>query len=494
MGKAVGATRIRPEGNGSMGRRHPLATTVIVASVALSILAPGPGRVTGTAVASAAGTSAAVGSRPNIVLILTDDQRFDELRHMPNVRSALMQRGMTLTRSFVVNSLCCPSRAAILTGTYSHTNGLYLNGDKGAGGFPDFEDASTLPVWLRGAGYRTALIGKYFNHYEQGSYVPPGWTDWRGLVGSNSAYYDYDVSIDGSVVHYGAAPDDYATDVYAGMADQIIRSTASTRPLFLYFSPPAPHGPTTPAPRHETVELGSRLPSYPSFNERGVDDKPRWVAEMPRLGSDEVERLRRAWVKRSRSLLAVDDAVGRIVDALADTGRLGNTLLVFASDNGHSSGEHRLRYKLNAYEDSIRVPTVVRWDGQVAAGSRSEHLVANIDLAPTFAAVAGVSTPSWVEGRSLLPLLRQGRSVRGSLLIEHQHAGFAEDPPTYCAIRTNRWKLVRYERASELYDLANDPWELRNLSGRRDVADVLARLTARLRTLCDPRPPGMTAF
>ena len=195
-----------------MHRRQFIPAMVVVAALALALLPQGGGGP-GQPPATAAGTPAPAAPRPNIILILTDDMRVDELRHMPTVRARLKARGITLTRSFVVNSLCCPSRAAILTGTYSHTNRVYLNGDKGVGGFPDFRDGATLPVWLRRAGYRTALIGKYLNNYSPGSYVPPGWTDWRALVGKNAAFYEHDVSIDGSVVHHGSEPDDYATDV-----------------------------------------------------------------------------------------------------------------------------------------------------------------------------------------------------------------------------------------------------------------------------------------
>jgi len=194
-------------------------------------------------------------------------------------------------------------------------------------------------------------------------------------------------------------------------------------------------------------------------------------------------------------LMAVDDAVRRIVDALADTGRLHNTLLVFMSDNGLSMGEHRLRYKMNAFEESIRVPMVVRWDGRVRAGSTSRHLATNMDLAPTFAAAAGVPAPRSVEGVSLLPLLRRGRVVRTSFLIEHQYSARPEDPPTYCAIRTVRWKLVHnVGNRDELYDLARDPWELHNLIARPDTKKTRTVLMGRLRRACDPRPPGMSAF
>jgi N-acetylglucosamine-6-sulfatase len=433
-------------------------------------------------------------AQPNIVLILTDDQRFDELRHLPAIGSKLVGRGMNLRRAFVVNSLCCPSRATILTGTYSHTTGIYLNGDGGAGGFPDFRDGSTIATWLRDAGYRTGLFGKYLNHYESARYIPPGWTHWRGLVGPNSAYYDYDVSIHGRRVHHGSRPRDYATDVFGSMTAHWIRTVPASAPLFAYYAPPAPHGPYTPPRRYLTTSVGS-MPHYRSFNEADVSDKPGWIRTRPRLGSSGVQAAQTSWTLQHRTLLAVDDAVRRIVRALADTGRLHNTLLVFTSDNGLSLGEHRLHYKMNAFEESIRVPMVVRWDGRIPAGTVSRHLATNMDLAPTFVAAAGAAAPAGVEGRSLLPLLGNDRVVRRSFLIEHKHSWLPEDPPTYCAIRTTRWKLVHnVGDRGELYNLARDPWELRNLIGRRGARRIHRVLLRRLRRLCDPRPPGMPDF
>ncbi len=211
--------------------------------------------------------------------IVTDDQRFDELADMPAVHRTLIDRGMSLKRAYVVNSLCCPSRAALLKGAYSHTTGIYLNGDGGGpGGFRDFDDRSTLAVWLHQAGYKTGLIGKYLNNYVPGTYVPPGWSFWGGLVGANSAYYDYDLSINGRLQHHGEHASDYATDVFAGLAEGFIRRTPSDRPLFLYFSPPSPHGPHTPPPRYMDAPTDP-MPRYPSFNESDVTDKPAWVGD-----------------------------------------------------------------------------------------------------------------------------------------------------------------------------------------------------------------------
>jgi len=313
-------------------------------------------------------------------------------------------------------------------------------------------------------------------------------------VGTNSEYYDYDVSIGGSLVHYGHQPADYATDVFGTMTARWIRGVSTRHPLFAYYAPPAPHGPFISPPRYRAASAGS-MPTYRSFNERDASDKPRWISSKHRLSAWQVQHVREQWVAKHRTLMAVDDAVRRIVDALADTGRLHNTLIVFTSDNGLSMGEHRLRYKMNAFEESIRVPMIVRWDGHVPAGSSSWHLATNMDLAPTFAAAARVSTPGSVEGVSLLPLLRRDRVVRRSFLIEHQFSNRPEDPPTYCAVRTVGWKLVHnVGNRNELYDLVHDPWELHNLIARPGTRRIRTDLMGRLRHVCDPRPPGMPAF
>jgi arylsulfatase A-like enzyme len=234
------------------------------------------------------------------------------------------------------------------------------------------------------------------------------------------------------------------------------------------------------------------MPRYPDFNERDVRDKPAWLRRLPTLPSSEIAALQDLRVRSAETLLAVDDALTRIIRALADTGRLHDTLFMFTSDNGLSSGEHRLTYKLNPYEESIRVPMVVRWDGHVPAGTASMKLAANVDLAPTFATAAGAVHPG-VEGVSLIPLIVADMAVRGSFLIEHQHAYGEQDPPTYCAIRTPGWKLVRLATGErELYRLGTDPYELHNAAARFPAQRQ--RLMARLRELCFPRPPGMPAF
>lgn len=457
-----------------------------------------PGLVTAAALATAAVLGAAPSSAwaqapseraPSaIVLIVTDDQRFDTLWAMPTVRRGLVRRGASFPEAFVVNPLCCPSRTTILTGRYSHSTGVYRQVPP-FGRFEWFRDDSTLATWLHDAGYTTGLFGKYLDGYQHAGltgYIPPGWDRWAAFI--HSQYADYALQVDGAVRRYGSAPQDYSTDVLASMAEAFVRETPG--PLFVYFAPAAPHGPATPAPGDEGAFAD--LPPWrpPSYDEADVSDKPAWVRDLWPLGEarrDHIDELRRS---QYASLLAVDRAVAGLIDALRDTGRLADTLFIFTSDNGLLWGEHRWRRKEATYEEAIRVPLVVRWDaGGVIPRSRPDVLAANVDLAPTIADAVGIAAPG-AEGLSLLPTLRgETGPTREDLLIEHL-AG-ANPVPTYCAVRSRRWTYVRYVTdEEELYDLRADPYELQNLAGDPRFADVLRERRARLAELCDPPPPG----
>jgi arylsulfatase A-like enzyme len=423
---------------------------------------------------------------PSILLIVTDDQRWDTLWAMPKVQRSLVARGVTFSEAFTTSSLCCPSRASILTGAYPHTTGVYRQ-ILPNGGFKSFEDSTTIATELDAAGYRTGYFGKYLDAYQSDAlsgYVPPGWDRWVAFV--HAEYVDYGLTIDGTVQRYGLEPGDYSTDVLADHTEDFIRG--SEGPLFAVFAPAAPHAPAIPSP----VDLGGfgDLPAWrpPSFNEADRSDKPRYVQVLHRVGPDRtayVDTLRR---NQYRSLQAVDRAVDRLLDAMEDTGRLDDALVIFTSDNGLLWGEHRWIKKEVPYEEAIRVPLVVRAGGILGEGPRSDdHIVANIDLAPTIAEAAGVELPD-ADGKSLLPLLRgQPGKWRRALLVEHLRG--SNPVPTYCAVRTDRHLFVSYETGEqELYDLAADPFELRNLTGT--APGLEAQLATTLRGLCDPPPPG----
>jgi N-acetylglucosamine-6-sulfatase len=430
-------------------------------------------------------------SRPSLVLVLTDDQRWDTLWAMPSVRRILGRRGVTFRNSFVVNPHCCPSRATILTGQYSHSTGVYTNEDEFHGGFAHFDDASTIATWLEGAGYRTALMGKYLNGYSPGDagYIPPGWDRWLAFAtraGGGGKYYDYGLSDDGKRVSFGRQPQDHSTDVLAQSAVDFI--CGSQGPLFLVYAPYAPHGVAIPAPRHRDEFDDLELKVSPSYDEQDVSDKPRWVRRLLRVGPYD------SHPNYFQALLGVDEAVARVAEALRDSGRLHNTMIVFASDNGYMWGEHRHTFKLAPYEESIRVPFVVRFDRLIENPRIDRNLVLNLDLAPTFADAAGVDAPE-AEGRSLLPLLTgDARGWREHFLIEHLNAASptTNDPvPTYCALRTRRELYVAYDTGEEeYYDLSTDPYQLDNRADDRRLRSRTATLRALLRRTCRPRPPG----
>jgi N-acetylglucosamine-6-sulfatase len=424
--------------------------------------------------------------RPSILLIVTDDQRWDTLWAMPEVQRSLVEPGVNFEESFTTSSLCCPSRASILTGAYPHTTGVYRQGGR-FGGFRSFEDSMTIATELNEAGYRTGFFGKYLDSYQHDAltgYVPPGWDRWVAFV--HSQFFDFGLTIDGVVERYGSEPDDYSTDVLASHTEDFIRGTEG--PVFALFVPAAPHAPALPAP----TDAGgfADLPVWrpPSFDEADRSDKPTHMQILKPVGPERTENLEILRRNQYRSLQSVDRAVGRLLDALEDTGRLDDALVIFTSDNGLLWGEHRWLKKEVPYEEAIRVPLIIRADAVVGEDARTnDQLVANIDLAPTIAAAAGVELPD-ADGRSLLPLLAGRREKwRQALLIEHMRG--TNPIPTYCAVRTSRYLFASYETGErELYDLEADPFQLRDLAGTEPGLE--GRLDVTLRSLCDPPPPG----
>ena len=430
-------------------------------------------------------------TKPNIFFVLTDDMNASDLRYMPKTRNLLADRGTRFTNAFVTNSLCCPSRATILRGQYSHNHKIWGNFSP-LGGFQKFRDLgrekSTIATWLNRSGYDTILIGKYLNGYDDTTYVPPGWDRWHGYLGYYEASPDtYQINENGRIATYDRSQI-HDTDLFADKAAGFMRNTAGGAPFFMYLSTNAPHTPAYVPQRHQGMFSDTSLPKPPSFNEADVSDKPAWVREKPRLTPGHVDYLRELYRKRLRSLQSVDEMVGRLVNVLRDTGELSNTYIVFTSDNGYHLGEHRLEAKATAYEEAIQAPLLVRGPGVPRGMSRSQ-IALNNDLAPTFAALAGVTPPTFVDGRSLSPLLSASppASWRSALLVEHRRSAnegpFARLIPNYDAVRTANHLYVEYESgARELYNLSNDPYELRSRHGSAGT-DLKRRLASRLDAL-----------
>jgi N-acetylglucosamine-6-sulfatase len=427
--------------------------------------------------------------KPNILFVLTDDMRASDLRYMSKTKKLLAGGGVKFTNAFVTRSLCCPSRATILRGQYSHNHQVWGTWPP-LGGFEKFRDLgrerSTIVTWLNSAGYDTILIGKYLNGYDDTTYVPPGWDHWHGYLGEYSATSNQ-INENGRVATYDRSRI-HDTDLFADKATHFIRNSASGAPFFMYLATNAPHTPAYVADRHKGMFSNEPLPKPPSFNEADVSDKPAWVRNKPRLTSDYEEGyLNLLYRQRLGALQSVDEMVGRLVSALRDTGELSNTYIVLTSDNGIYLGEHRLAAKAAAYEEAIRVPLLVRGPG-VPQGVTRSQMVLNNDLAPTFASWADVMPPSFVDGRSLSPLLSTSlpASWRTAFLVEHRRSAsegpYTVDKPDYDAVRTSQYLYVEYKTGErELYDLSTDPYELTSLHASASLtllSDLKARLDA----------------
>ena len=424
-------------------------------------------------------------TQPNIVFILVDDMRKDDLRYMPKTKALLQSPGMTFENAFVSNPICCPSRATIMRGQYAHNTQVWTNTNGPTGGLEAYRargyEDDNVATTLKAAGYRTALIGKYLNHYQETT-KPPGWDEWFVTQDpSTYRYFDYDINDNGTVTHFGSADSDYKTDVLTQRTRSFIGASATQpEPFFAYVAPVAPHLPATPAPRHAQAYDGIRGPRLPSFDEADVSDKPPWIRQRPRLTEAEIAEIDARHEGRVESLQAVDDLVEGVIDALNNAGATENTYVFFTSDNGFFHGEHRIPWeKYRPYEEDIRVPLLVRGPG-IAAGSTTGKLALNTDYLPTFAELANTSPPTYVDGRSLVDVLDGSATTwRHAVLIEGpQYGGI----PPYSAIRTlggkSQRKYIEYEgtSAGEMYYLGTDPRELNNRSV--PAAGLDARLDA----------------
>jgi arylsulfatase A-like enzyme len=425
-------------------------------------------------------------SRPNIVFILTDDLSDNLVRYMPHVQ-AMMRSGASFSKYFVTDSLCCPSRASIFTGLYPHDTHVFTNWglDGGFWTFNRFHNPDrTFAVALQQSGYRTALMGKYLNGYEPDielhsarPYVPKGWNDWAA---AGNAYHNFNYFLNENhrVVHYGRSPRAYLTDVLSRRAQEYIARSATPsnliHPFTLEIATYAPHFPYVPAPRDDHRFNNVRAPRTEAFN-HATAGSPPWF-DLPPLSSHVVSLIDRDFRRRVRSVQAVDRMIGAVQRQVFAKGLAANTYFVFSSDNGYHMGEHRLGPgKQTAFDTDIKVPLVITGPG-IRPGTRINSLAENIDLAPTFEDLAGHTPSPSVEGRSLVPLLegKQPADWRKAVLVEHRGPDSnpadpdfqlpgAGNPPAYDAIRLANETYVEYANGHhEYYNLATDPFELRN--------------------------------
>ncbi len=455
---------------------------------------------------------AAAQRQPNIVFILSDDldnrtspyweratsKGLDD--PLKKTKALINDKGLVFDNAYAPTPICCPARSTILTGKLGHNTGVLTNGGD-QGGWATFvrngNEDKTFAVYLKNAGYKTGLIGKYMNGIDADpTHIPPGWSEWYGFVGPRLQEYmgyGYGVNENGTVRQYGWQPDDYSTDYVARHAVDFIQraETNDDQPFFLYVAPTAPHLPLPPAPRHaNNPYVNANPPQMPNFQEADLSDKSAWL----RLTGPQRAAIVNTWNpidyrNRQGSLYALDDLVENVVKALDAAGELDNTYIIFTSDNGYNLGAHRLIHKMAPYEESIRIPFSVRGPG-IPVGQRRSQMTLESDFAPTFLDWAGLAEPADMDGKSMTPVIASAVTPwRKDFLIQYVTAGGAngigaelppalfvaigQEIPTYRAVRNERYMYVEwYDEANantfglhqyELYDLNSDPWEMNNL-------------------------------
>lgn len=408
---------------------------------------------------------------PNVVLIVDDDQHPEGINLMPDLLD-LADRGVSFPNAFTTTPLCAPSRAGILTGQHAPAHGV-----TGNNGLP-FHHDSTLATWFQAAGYRTALLGKYLNNAANMSLaVPPGWDEWRTFAKDGLNFFDYEMNENGVIRAYGNAASDYSTDMLAQHALRFVGDNTN-QPFFLYFAPFAPHGPSTPAPRHAGV-LAWLPPWRPANWYEDISDKPGWFRAIATNSLDALTAHDSKVREQRESLLAVDEAIGALAERLERLGMADNTIIVFTADHGLGWGEHRWLGKQVPYEEAIRIPLVLTYPLAITGGAAPEGFALNIDIAPTLIALTGIAPGHAPDGRSLTELLAGAADWRTDFVAQHFAGGFAVPP--WDMVRTEQHKFVRHPSAiEELYDLAADPYEMHNGASVPENAALVAALEARL--------------
>jgi arylsulfatase A-like enzyme len=360
---------------------------------------------------------------------------------------------------------------------------------------------------MRAAGYQTAFVGKYINEYGavKPVVVPPGWMDWHASVGGGHYFENRLRESTGGAPVSNVYRGPYQTDLYTDIAvDAIERLIGRPAPLFLWVSYFAPHqgrpvesddpsiGTPAVAPRHRNDFAGTPLRGQeydPSFNETDVSDKPRYIRNRKRLSSQLLAQMTESYQQRLESLLAVDEGIADILEALEDSGELANTVIVFTADNGYMMGEHRIHAgKTVPYDPSAQIPLIIRGPG-FPAGVDRHQVTALIDLAPTFLELAGGTAGLPLDGMSLLPMAANPNfAAARNLVVEAGPRGdSADDPWFYRGIRTQRRLYLEYEETNEveMYDLVNDPFQLRNVSTDPSYSASRALLASSLDRLRD---------
>jgi N-acetylglucosamine-6-sulfatase len=444
---------------------------------------------------SLAGMVSAADVKPNFLFVMVDDMAPDAIFHdrfdfleTPNFQR-LADEGAVFDNMVVTTSLCSPSRASILTGTYSHVHGVRYNEVQDPE--PHLEQ---FPQALQQVGYTTALIGKW--HMAHHARPRPGFDYWLSFKGQG-VYNDPELNINGEEVKM----EGYITDILTDKTIDFLNENTED-PFCVLLWHKACHGPFTPADRHKDAFADATFEEPASWS---IDyaDRPlwqrrahvygphyqKWVDSEGKPVPDVIPT--KGWHKKNptrlnmlRCLLAVDEGLGRVFDLLEEQGRLDNTVVIFMADNGYFMGEHRMADKRLAYEESIRVPFAMRYPAKLKGGTRIGGMVANIDLAPTFLELAGAPISDTIQGESFVPVMEGKQAGRTEpFLYAYYQEKYAPALPTMLSIRTEEWKYISYPYESadegnfdELYHMSKDPHEMKNLIHSPETATQLKHM------------------
>jgi len=471
------------------------------------------------AAAAQLATSPAAGLRPNILFIMSDDHAAhaisaygSRVNLTPNL-DRLAQAGVRFQNCFCVNSICSPSRATILTGKYSHLNGVPT--------FNRFDGSQpTVAKYLQDAGYHTGMIGKWHLGSD-----PTGFDEWTILPGQGVYFDPTFLDRNGRRVYKG-----YVTDVITDLAIDFLSRSPRDKPFFLMCHHKAPHRPWDPDEKHRAMFANRQVPEPPTLyddyatrtdairqcRQKVFEDLTRRDLKLPtppelrgaelaawlNTKPSEVTIAREGKMQTLRGealnalkyqrylqdylacVQAVDDNVGRLLDWLDKNGLATNTVVVYTSDQGFFLGDHGLYDKRFMYEASIRMPFIVRWPGVAKAGGIQDGMAINTDFAPTFLEIAGLAIPQDLQGRSLVPLLKGAAPPdwRTSYYYRYYHDPGDHNTRAHYGIRTTTHKLIYFWKLDqwELYDLVKDPDELHNLHADPSQTELVRQLKSEL--------------
>ena len=402
--------------------------------------------------------------RPNFLIIISDDQRYDTMEYMPKTTELIFDQGVTFPHAYITTPLCCPSRSSILTGMYAHNHGVLENEMK--------LTMETFVNDLHEAGYYTGLVGKYLNSWD--GEARPEFDYWVSYARGETRYYNPRLNINGTWERHTGQ---YVTDALGNYAQEFLtQASKKNQPYVLILAFNAPHDPATPA--KEDQDKLPDLTAYrsPSFNEEDMSDKPAWMIQKPLLTDAEIAELDKFRRDQILTLLSLDRAIERVMGTLTETGTLDETMVFYLSDNGKHWGEHRLTSKNTYFEEAVRVPFAIRYPPLIPNPYTDERVVSNIDIAPTLYELAGLPIPTTVDGLSLAGLFNPEVTWREGVLLE----GW---PPrgVYSAIHTEQYLYAKtVDDIAELYDLKADPYETNNLADDPAYQEIKEKLKALL--------------